>query len=235
TGQPQSRTNVAGTVASFSVTANGSAPLNYQWRFNGGAISGATGSAYSRTNVQSADAGNYTVLVSNSYGSVTSAVATLTVTAAPTSPSITSQPQSQTVTAGQSSTFSVSASGAAPLGYQWRFNGNAIGSATGTSYTRTNAQAVDAGNYTVVVSNSFGSVTSSIATLTVNVGGVLLSDSFTRTNIAPWVQRAGTWTVVTNALVGAGPANDYANAYYDASSWTDYTVSARVRFTTNGY
>ena len=78
--QPQNRTNLIGTDASFGVVATGNAPLKYQWRFNGLNISGATTNSYTRTNVQSADAGNYTVVVTNSSGSITSAVATLTVT-----------------------------------------------------------------------------------------------------------------------------------------------------------
>jgi len=76
---PQSQTVIAGQNATFTVTATGTAPLNYQWRFNGANLAGATASSYTRANVQVADAGAYTVVVSNSYGSVTGAVATLTV------------------------------------------------------------------------------------------------------------------------------------------------------------
>src|SRR5207244_2943307 len=75
-------------------------------------------------------------------------------------PSITADPQSQTVPPGSNVLFTVAASGAAPLSYQWRFNGTNIGGATLTSYTRTNAQLTDAGSYTAVVTNTSGSVTS---------------------------------------------------------------------------
>jgi hypothetical protein len=231
--QPQSQTVTAGQNATFSVVAAGAAPLSYQWRFNGNAIGGATATSYTRTNAQSATAGNYTVVVTNGFGGVTSAIATLTVTPPGTPPAINTQPEAQTVTAGQNATFSVGASGTAPLNYQWRFNGTPIGGATGTSYTRTNAQSADAGNYTVIVTNSYGSVTSAVATLTVN--SPLLSDTFTRANIAPWIQRAGTWSITNSALAGTSP-NDYGNAYYDATGWADYTVSARIGFPTNaGY
>jgi fibronectin type 3 domain-containing protein len=85
-----------------------------------------------------------------------------------TAPSITTQPASQTVNAGQSVTFSVVATGTAPLSYQWQKNGSNISGATSSSFTISPAQTSDAGNYTVVVSNSAGSVTSNTATLTVN-------------------------------------------------------------------
>ena len=84
-------------------------------------------------------------------------------------PSITAEPQSQTVTVGQSAWFSVEASGTAPLSYQWSLNGAALAGATGSALTLDPVQPGDAGNYTVVVANSVGSVTSAVATLIVNV------------------------------------------------------------------
>lgn len=84
-----------------------------------------------------------------------------------TTPSITSQPSGLNVTAGASATFSVSANGTSPS-YQWYKNGSAISGATGASHTISNAQASDAGNYTVTVFNTAGSVTSNAATLTVS-------------------------------------------------------------------
>ena len=162
---PVSQTNSIGANVSFSVTANGAAPLAYQWRFYGTNISGATTNPFSISNIQPTNAGNYTVVITNIAGSITSSVATLTVT---TSPTISTNPASQTVTVGGNATFNVVASGSAPLSYQWRFAGTNIGGATLDSYTRSNAQLVDAGNYTVVVTNSFGSVTSAVVVLTVN-------------------------------------------------------------------
>ena len=82
-------------------------------------------------------------------------------------PAITTQPLSVTVTAGGSATFSVVATGTG-VAYQWRFNGTAITGATSASYTLSNVAATHAGTYTVVVSNSVGSITSTAATLTVN-------------------------------------------------------------------
>jgi beta-galactosidase len=77
--QPASLSVRANDPASFAVTASGTAPFSYQWRFNGANIVGANGSTFTIAQVQSADAGSYTVVVSNAAGSVTSAAATLTI------------------------------------------------------------------------------------------------------------------------------------------------------------
>src|SRR6202008_4307602 len=88
----------------------------------------------------------FTVLVSNSTGSATSNAATLTVSAAATAPTITAQPGNQTVTAGQTATFSVVATGTAPLNYQWNKNGTAISGATSSSYTTPATTSSDSGS-----------------------------------------------------------------------------------------
>jgi hypothetical protein len=170
TTQPASQTVTAGQIASFSVVATGTAPLGYQWNKNGAAISGATSSSYTTPATTTSDNGAlFTVLVSNTAGSVTSSAATLTVSAAPVAPSITTQPASQTVTAGQIASFSVVATGTAPLSYQWQKNSVAISGATSSSYTTPATTSSDNGaQFTAVVSNTAGSVTSSAAALTVN-------------------------------------------------------------------
>jgi hypothetical protein len=176
TSQPVSQTVSVGSSATFTVAASGTAPLAYQWRFNGTAISGATSASFTLTHAQAANAGSYSVVVSNSVGTATSNAATLTVSTTATAPTITSQPASQTVNVGGTASFSVAASGTAPLSYQWRFNGAAISGATSGSFTVTNAQTANAGSYTVVVTNSVGTATSSVATLTVNTptsGGII--------------------------------------------------------------
>ena len=83
-------------------------------------------------------------------------------------PAIITQPTNQTVTAGGTANFSVTASGTAPLSYQWAFNGTNIVGATNTILTLTNVQLNQAGNYAVLVTNLFGSILSSNAVLTVN-------------------------------------------------------------------
>ena len=108
TTQPLSQTVTAGQTATFSVAATGTAPMSYQWRKNGAAISGATASTYQTPVTTVSDNGSqFTVVVSNSAGSVTSSAATLTVKSPAVAPSITAQPASQTITAGQTAMFSV--------------------------------------------------------------------------------------------------------------------------------
>ena len=164
TTQPKSQTVNEGSNVTFSVVATGTAPLSYQWKKNGSNISGATSSSYTISSAKTSDAGSYTVTVSNDAGKVTSSTATLTVTAKPT---ITTQPKSQTVNEGDSVTFSVTATGTG-LKYQWKKGGSNISGATSSTYKISSAKSSDAGSYTVTVSNSAGSVTSSAATLTVN-------------------------------------------------------------------
>src|SRR5438045_621217 len=121
TSQPASVTVLVGQRATFTVVATGTAPLGYQWRKNGTAISGATSASYTTPATASADNGaKVVVVVSNSAGNATSNAATLTVNAAVTAPTITTQPANQTVTVGQTATFAVVATGPAALGYQCR-------------------------------------------------------------------------------------------------------------------
>jgi endonuclease/exonuclease/phosphatase family metal-dependent hydrolase len=164
TQQPQSQTADIGGSVTFTVTATNTESLTYQWKWNGAALSGATNTFLSLTNVQATNAGTYCVVVANSSSSVTSSNAILTVN---TAPLITSQPADVTVTAGQNASFSVSATGALPLAFQWRLNGADIAGATNNSYTRSNAQSADAGNYSVFLTNYLGTLLSSNAILTV--------------------------------------------------------------------
>ena len=167
TTQPVSQTVSAGANVSFSVAAEGTAPLSYQWQKNGSPISGATASTLNLTNVQGTDSGNYRVVVSNAAGSAASTTAVLNVLTGPVAPAITSQPASQTVVTGGSALFGVIATGTAPLSYQWYKDGTLISGATSSSLSLSNVQQTDAGGYSVVVSNAAGTATSNTATLSV--------------------------------------------------------------------
>ena len=167
---PTNLTVIAGQNATFNVAASGTPTLAYQWRFNGGNIANATLASYTRTNALSGDQGSYSVVITNSYGSATSSVATLTVLLPP---SITAQPQSTNAQAGQSAIFTVGATGTGTLLYQWRFGGNPISQATTSMLTLNNVATNEAGNYTVVITNSYGSVTSQVATLTITASNLL--------------------------------------------------------------
>jgi len=166
TGPPTSQIVTSGASASFSVVANGTAPLSYQWLKDNATLSGATSSIYTISSVTTNSAGAYRVVVTNSSGSVTSAVATLTVLVPP---SILTQPQSLTTTNGAQATFAVVAWGLPPPTYQWKFNGTNLAGATLSSYTIAAVQPSNTGDYTVDVSNSVGIDTSSAAHLTVQV------------------------------------------------------------------
>jgi beta-lactamase class A len=156
--QPESQTVTIGGTALFRVQATGTPPLGYRWRKDGVAIIGATNNALVISNVQPAQAGVYTVIVSNPVNpdpGVLSAPALLTVIE-PTNavpPVILQQPESQTVAIGGTAVFHVEASGTPPLGYRWRKNGVTINGATGDSLVISNAQPVHAGIYTVVITN----------------------------------------------------------------------------------
>jgi len=163
TAQPVSLTVTPGSAATFAVTATGSAPLAYEWRRDGVAVPGATESTLFLPAVYATSAGGFSVVISNSAGSVTSSSATLTVSSAAAAPVITTQPVTQSVAAGGSATLLVAATGTAPLAYQWRKDGTAIVGATRDSYALSSFTAAAAGSYSVVVSNSAGSVTSSPA------------------------------------------------------------------------
>src|SRR6266853_2268855 len=170
TTQPANQTVTAGQSATFAVGASGAAPLSYQWQKNSTNITGATSSSYTTPATTTADSNStFDVVVTNTAGSVTSKTATLTVNPAPVAPSITTQPANQTVTAGQTATFSVVASGTAPLSYQWQKNSTNISGATSSSYTTPATTTADNNStFDVVVTNAVGSVTSKAAALTVN-------------------------------------------------------------------
>ena len=167
--QPSNQAVAPGQVATFSVTANGSSPLAYQWQKGSATISGATSPTYTTPATTTSDNGSsFQVVVTNAAGSVTSNAATLTVSVHSTTPSITTQPANQTVSVGQTATFSVVASGTSPLSYQWQKAGAPIAGATSASYTTPATTSSDNGTqFRVVVSNSAGSATSNTATLTV--------------------------------------------------------------------
>ncbi len=172
TMQPVNQTVITGQTATFTVTAIGASPLSYQWRKNLTVISGANAPSYTTPATSITDNGaKFDLIVSNSLGTATSNQAILTVNSAPVAPTITTQPANQTVAAGQTATFSVVATGTAPLTYQWQKNGSAISGATATSYTTPVTTTADSGElFRVVVTNSAGNVTSNSATLTVNPG-----------------------------------------------------------------
>src|ERR1019366_6702124 len=148
--EKRSRSVTQGSNVIFSVVPSGTAPFGYQWTFNGTNLIGATSSILSLTSVQTADAGSYSVTVTNVAGSITSSNATLTVNVPA---GIDTQPLSQVVTQGSNVVFSVVANGTAPFGYQWTFNGTNLIGATSSILSLTSVQTAGAGSYSVTVTN----------------------------------------------------------------------------------
>jgi hypothetical protein len=165
--QPQAPATVyeASTVA-LSVGVQGAPPFSYQWMYNTQPLPRQTNASLVLTNVSAAaNNGNYVVVVTNPYGSVTSTVVGISVVAGP--PAILQQPASATRAVGGHVTFSVAAGGTAPLSYQWSKGGSTIAGATQSSLTFDQVQAADAGSYVVTITNPHGSTNSVPATLTV--------------------------------------------------------------------
>jgi hypothetical protein len=138
--------------------------LAYQWYFNQtNLLANATNASLTLTNVQPSQAGNYSVVVTNLYGSALSSNAVLTVIGFP--PVITNQPVGERISVGCSATFSIGASGTTPFNYRWWKSNSVINGQTNSSLVLTNVQTPDFAGYFVTVSNVIGSATSSIAVL----------------------------------------------------------------------
>jgi hypothetical protein len=174
--QPTSVTTMPGQSASFSVTATGTMPLNYQWQRGGVAITGATSSTYTLASTALTDSGStFRVVVSNVAGSATSDNAPLTVSPASPVLSIAPQPMSQSVLAGAMVTFTVGgACSNGVLTVQWQRLGASafadIAGATSPGYTFTAASTDNGAQFRAVLSCSGASTTtSSVATLTVTM------------------------------------------------------------------
>jgi Concanavalin A-like lectin/glucanases superfamily/Regulator of chromosome condensation (RCC1) repeat/Immunoglobulin domain/Immunoglobulin I-set domain len=204
TMQPTNLTVTAGSAATFTVAATGTAPLSYQWYgVNSGLLAHSTNAALTLTNVQTNNADSYFVTVANLGGLVTSLGATLRVNV---SPVITVPPTNESVTVGNNTSFSVVATGSAPLSYQWYYNAATIGNATNAMLVLTNVQSSNAGSYSVTIVNVGGSTNSPSATLGVNPA----------VSVAPPAGLTNWWPAENNALDVIAGANGflYGNTAY---------------------
>ncbi len=153
-----------GTSLSLSVQCDeyaSASPLHYQWTKNGVPMPGQTTADLAFSNLAMNDSGNYAVVVTNTFGAVTSSTVALTVLTGP--PLIAQPPQSIQRYAGAMATLSVTAFGSAPLSYQWSLNGTPISGATSSAYTVFDVGAGDAGDYSVVITNPYGTANASAA------------------------------------------------------------------------
>ena len=199
--QPLDQAVGVGEDLTLAVRTYGTWPLTYQWRKDGADLTGATNALLVLTNVTLADSGEYTVTVSNTYGSATSIPAVVEVSLKP--PEITVQPTDQTVCSGAPVSLSVSAAGSPPVTYQWRRNeleladGDRITGAHTATLTLSAAGVEDIGLYSVSVSNAAGRVTSQSAVL-----GVVLSPP--RITEQPRSQAAALGSTVSLAVGATG-------------------------------
>jgi hypothetical protein len=154
----------AGSNATLNASVAGAPPLVYQWQYGGVAIAGATNTSYQIVNATTNNNGLYSLVAANSFGVVTSAVATVTVVFPP---GIILPPMNQTVAAGSTATLGVTASGTPPLTYQWFDSKGAIPGATNATLVFSPAETNNWDNYLVQVASPYGSLASSPALLIV--------------------------------------------------------------------
>jgi hypothetical protein len=191
------------------------AGLRWQWFFNGGEISGATNATLLLSEVTLAQSGDYAVVVFNA-GGAASAAATLTVLQPVT---FLQQPVPVSVGPPTNATLSVSATGTAPLSYQWRLNGADIPGATAPTISFTPPQEKDDGIYTVVVSNIVGALESQPARLSVLIKPVML--------LAPLNMNVVTGSWVTFSCIVTGSPSPMGFL------WRQGSINHLVDITTN--
>jgi hypothetical protein len=166
TVQPYDRLVLQGSNTLFAAKFAGAQPTIYQWQRNGTNIPGATADTLNVINVQPPQVGNYQLIASNSYGVATSRLATLSL---PAPPAITVQPVSQTTNAGAAIQFRVTATGFAPLTYQWRKDQTNKLGPNSSILSLNNVSRSNNGVYSVLISNVAGTIISSNAVLKVIV------------------------------------------------------------------
>jgi uncharacterized repeat protein (TIGR03803 family) len=167
---PNGQTVGVGGTADFFVSATGDPVILYQWTWDGAVIAGATNQFLSIPNVQTTNAGSYQVVVTNDFGSSTSAVAVLQVTLAP---GVSGWSASTSVTAGSPASFSIYTTGQPPMTFQWDFDGAAILGATNSVYTIPSAQTTNSGSYQLFITNASGNASSPVLPLNITLPPVV--------------------------------------------------------------
>ncbi|MBC7388809.1 MAG: hypothetical protein H7329_06345, partial [Opitutaceae bacterium] len=211
--QPFGKTIKEGNSVTFIITSSGTAPLSYQWKRNNVSIPGAIQASYTYTPVLADNGSVFICTVTNSFGSVISSSASLSVT--PLLPVISQHPASISVLVGANTTFSVIASGSG-LTYQWQKDGVNIASAFQSTYTLNGiTQSMTGSNFRCLITNTTGTLISNNAVLTVtpaaSVNGLTgryysntyggFSNTVAFTRIDPTVDFY--WPLAPNAAVSA--------------------------------
>ena len=163
-GLPVNRTVAVNSMAYFRAVAAGAMPINYQWSCNGTNIPAATNSVLVVGPVQPEQAGNaYSLIASNSLGVATNGAMILYEEPL----EVIVQPSVLKILPGTNATLTANVVGQGPFVYQWLFYGTNLDSATNSALSFTNAQLSQSGFYSVVVTNIYGAVTSSVAAVSV--------------------------------------------------------------------
>lgn len=192
-----------GSNAVFAVTASSATTASFQWLKEGLAIAHATNATLFLPNVRIQDFGTYQVVVANLFGSITSAPASLQLTI----PVITVQPQSVSQVTFANAAFAVTAVGPGPLGYQWQLNNTNLTDNFRLSGSQSNYLSIsnlalaDAGSYRVVVTNAYGSVTSTNAMLWVSGRNIKYSLVDLGVMLAPYTNSAAAIGISTNGQI----------------------------------
>lgn len=235
TNQPESVTNDPGDTVVLSVGTSGGNPQDYTWYFSGTNVDNGTNSILTIPNISQPYFGNYYVVVTNAFSSVTSSVATIFEPA-----TITVQPTNVVVSLQSPATFTAQAVGYPAPNYQWTLNGTNV--VNGTSLTKPNITGANSntltipnvslsntGNYQVLVSNSINTVTSSVATLN-------MFPSIT----SPFMGGTPIWGTSTSLSVGAIGSGTLTYQWYFNGQPIDDAVYpqlnfASIQFTNNGF
>ena len=255
TSSPSSTAADAGTTVVLSVTAAGTPTPTYQWKKggnnlsnsaydNGATVSGATTANLTLVSVRATDAGNYTCVVNNSAGSDTSSAATLTVN----DPVITVQPANSTFECSSSNALTVTAIGTTNanglLTYQWYTpdpSGTAITDATNSVLSFPTVSFLNAGSYSVVVSNALGNfITSSVVVVTIEdtngpvisvIGGAATAEchgGYIDAGATALDSCDGPVSVTTNGVPDSNLLGTYIVTYTATDSHTNSSTATRV-------
>jgi len=224
TSQPADLAGLAGSTATFAVTAGGTPPLRYQWRKNGAPLAGQTNAVLTLTNLALGDGGTYSAGVTNSAGADTSRAALLSVAQLQLAPVITKQPASQTLATGEKIELAVEISGLGPFAYEWTHDGQVLAGQDQSELTRSNAGVSEAGAYQVKVTSPFGVTRSALAQVRVTVASPPLAEAMDDTNFlwstagdAPWFLQTAVTFDGTDALQ-SGAITNFQFTYVTATA-----------------
>lgn len=237
--QPVGTTNYSGNAYTISAIVTGPGALSYQWYSNSVAIPGANSSAYSIAALGAGDDGSYTLVVTNDFGSTTSAPpAIISVNTTPTPPFFITTPAGVTNQISNPLTLAPTVGGTGPLTFQWNLNGSPAPDASSTSQTYTHAQCTtnDSGIYTLVVSGSVApTATSSNINVQVNPASAV-SIGFLRglENTNTWTPTDTTtlWSITGTVINPTSPTSSTTSSYYvqDATGGINLFITGTTAF-----